>query len=265
MTITEPVSRDAYLRQTIEQAQQMLKTLPEGRVSYKRGNLWVYQGPEKLSVLHSPQDQLLRELVLRSYLEKVIRSANQELNARTRYRKNRPSVKIEDIYDTLSLHRQELIQPIVPSTQQRIQNWLNQPYPLRNTIPIGDSFPTGVPSCPYVRSKSEIWEVQGMDREGLVFLYEFPLTLIDRRGRKKTIYPDFTILNLNDFTVIYWEHFGKMDSVNYLSDFKDKQELYAYNGIFGSRLYQTFEFSGRPLTMTEVNATIADIKRRAGY
>lgn len=63
---------------------------------------------------------------------------------------------------------------------------------------------------------------------------------------------------------MYWEHFGRMDDPKYLSDFKAKQELYARNGILGARLYQTFELSNRPLTMNEVDAVIADIKKVGG-
>lgn len=258
-------SRDRYLRETIQHAERVLQSLPEGKVNHQKGNIWRYSGPEDFCSLHGPDNQLLEELILRSYLEKLLRAAEQELKARGRFFKNQPAIKMEEVYDGLSEYRKQIIEPFIPTPQQKIDEWLNQTYPSHNPIPLTDKFPTGVAACPYVRSKSEIVEVQRMTEEGMAFLYEFPLDLVDMQGRVKTIYPDFTILNRKTWKVVYWEHWGRMSNTNYLETFKDKQELYAKNGIFGSKLYQTFEFSGRPLTLLEVDAAIADLKKICGW
>lgn len=257
-------TREEYLLDIIRLAEQKLWELPEGRVRHKTGNVWRYTGPANLKILKGPDNNLLNSLVLRAYLKKLIQAAEQELSAITRYDQKCPALKMEDVYDCLPECRKELITPLVPTQEQMVSEWLHQPYPSHNPIPLTDKFPTGVASCPYVRSKSEIMEVQGMDDREVAFLYEFPLTLIDSQGGVVTIYPDFTILNKKTQEVFYWEHYGKMDDPDYLFSFKNKQELYACNGILGSQLYQTFETYKRPLTMYEVNAVIDDIKRRGG-
>lgn len=256
-------TREQFLAKTIQRAERKLLKLPKGRVSHQKGNTWKYRGPEKITVLHD-DDPLLQDLIFRAYLERLVRAAEQELGARNKYFDSCPAVKMEGVFDNLSEYRQAIIEPFVPSPQQFVENWQNQSYPLHNPIPLDDKFPTGVDYCPYVRSKSEILEVRGMDKKGVIFLYEFPLTLMDAYDLPVTIYPDFTILNQRTHTVMYWEHFGRMDDQKYLSDFKAKQELYARNGILGARLYQTFELSNRPLTMNEVDAVIADIKKVGG-
>lgn len=257
-------NRDEYLREVIQDAERQLMRLPKGRVSYQRGDTWVYKGPEKIRRITGPNDPLLRDLILRSYLEKLCRAANQELYARGKFEQHIPQVKMEEVYDRLSDHRKQIIQPFIPTPQQYIDDWLHRPYPSHNPVPLNRDFPTGVPSCPYVRSKSEVLEVQGLTAEDMAFLYEFPLMLATPSGGRKTIYPDFTILNKTTHKVLYWEHFGQMDSPSYLSQFKFKQELYAYNGIYGSQLYQTFEYSSKPLTKFEIDAVIADLKTIAG-
>lgn len=257
-------TREQFLKDTIQTAEGKLAELPDGKVNHQKGNIWTYNGPKNIRILRSPDSVLLQELIMRAYLEKLIRAANQELRAEMKYQKNLPAITAEEVYNHLTECRKVLISPLVPTPQQYIDNWLHQPYPSHNPIPLTRDFPTGVPSCPYVRSKSEIMEVQRMDEGGLVFLYEFPLVLNGIRWGTKTIYPDFTILNRKTHAIYYWEHFGRMDDPRYLGDFKSKQELYAYNGIFGSQLYQTFEFGGKPLTLHEVDAVIADIKRRGG-
>lgn len=258
-------SREQFLEATIQRAETQLRRLPEGRVSYHQGGIWDYKGPDKSVKTLRKTDPLLADLIQRSYLEKLIRTGTRELKARTGFRKAHPELKIEEVFDQLSDQRKEIIQPLVPTPAQFAEQWQNQPYPSRNPVPLDDKFPTGVSHCPFVRSKSELLEVQQMDAQGVIFLYEFPLVLTDLHGLKKTVYPDFTILVQKTHNVLYWEHFGRIDDPEYLAAFKDKQELYAANGIFGSKLYQTFEYSNRPLTMLEINAAVADIKRLTAW
>lgn len=257
-------TRAQVLQDIIVLAEDAMQGLPPGRVAHQRANFWRYKGPEKFKSLKGPDNPLLHDLVLRCYLEEVQKAAMQELDSIAKSEKAAPALKAEEIYDALSEYRRELIRPIVPSPQEYVDIWLDQPYPSHNPIPLDDKFPTGIPRCPYVRSKSEIWEVQGLSDQEVAFLYEFPLKLIDMHGIPRTIYPDFTILNRKTHELMYWEHFGKMDDPEYLANFKFKQQLYACNGILGSNLYQTFESSNDPLTMAEVKTVIRDIKRRGG-
>lgn len=257
-------TREQVLQGIITLVASELQGLPPGRVAHQRADFWRYKGPQNLKSLKGPDNQLLHDLVLRCYLEDVQKAALQELNSILNYQKTAPVLRAEQIYDALSEYRRELIRPIVPSPREYVDNWLDQPYPSHNPIPLDDKYPTGVSRCPYVRSKSEIWEVQGLSDQGVAFLYEFPLKLMDMHGIPRTVYPDFTILNQKTHELIYWEHFGKMDDPEYLANVRFKQQLYACNDIYGSSLIQTFESSSDPLTMAEVKAVIRDIKKRGG-
>jgi len=81
------------------------------------------------------------------------------------------------------------------------------------------------------RSKSEALIAELLHEAGIPFFYESRLVLYDEWGEKHFYYPDFTI-ELPDGRIIYWEHFGRMDS----SDYRDKNykrlSVYHYNDIF---------------------------------
>ena len=74
-----------------------------------------------------------------------------------------------------------------------------------------------------VRSKSEviIANILYQNREHILYKYERPLEIVEN-GRKKTIYPDFTIINKNTGKITYWEHAGRMDDPYYANDFVKK-------------------------------------------
>ncbi len=68
-----------------------------------------------------------------------------------------------------------------------------------------------------VRSKSESIIASQLEINNIPFRYEAALQLDSR-----VFYPDFTILNPQDNKVIYWEHFGMIDDVEYARN-KDKK------------------------------------------
>lgn len=87
---------------------------------------------------------------------------------------------------------------------------------------------------------------------GIPFRYEAALWLDD-----KVYYPDFTILHQETAKIIYWEHFGLMDSPSYRSKAFEKMETYIKNGIFPmDNLLMTYEFGENPLDIEWVDALI---------
>ena len=62
-----------------------------------------------------------------------------------------------------------------------------------------------------VRSKSEAIIAELLDANGLKFKYEVKL-----KTRDKSFSPDFAILRADDNKIIYWEHFGMLNSEKYL-------------------------------------------------
>ena len=103
-----------------------------------------------------------------------------------------------------------------------------------------------------VRSKSEAFIYTSLTTNRIPFRYEGALHL-----GKKTYYPDFTIRHPRTGEVIYWEHFGKMDSREYARKTFAKLEQYQYFGIIPSvNLIITFETKEHPLSIEEVENII---------
>ena len=67
-------------------------------------------------------------------------------------------------------------------------------------------------------------------KKGIPFFYECKLILYDEYGNSHVLYPDFKIL-LPDGSVIYWEHFGRMDIAAYRERNYKKLGIYHYNDI----------------------------------
>lgn len=81
------------------------------------------------------------------------------------------------------------------------------------------------------RSKSEAMIADLLYKAGIPFRYEARLVLYDEWGEKHVYYPDFTI-ELPDGSVMYWEHFGRMDLPDYRQKNFKRLANYHYNGIY---------------------------------
>ena len=81
------------------------------------------------------------------------------------------------------------------------------------------------------RSKSEALIAELLHNAGISFYYESRLVLRDEWGEKHFFYPDFTI-ELPDVRVIYWEHFGRMDSADYRQKNYKRLAIYHDNDIY---------------------------------
>ena len=81
------------------------------------------------------------------------------------------------------------------------------------------------------RSKSEAMIAEMLHKAGIPFFYESKLVLHDEWGEPHYYYPDFTIV-LPDGRVIYWEHFGRMDSSEYRDKNYKKLAVYHFNDIY---------------------------------
>ena len=73
----------------------------------------------------------------------------------------------------------------------------------------------------------------------------------------KTIYPDFTILDVKNRRVKYWEHRGMMDNMNYSSHAVYRIKDYLRNGIYiGDNLIISEESKEFPLGTNEIEQLI---------
>ena len=117
-----------------------------------------------------------------------------------------------------------LQEELYPSLQNRptdteVRAWIEQPYdpcPYHPEQKIHCS-PGGV----WVRSKSELLIETELEHYIIPHRYECPLQMED-----DLVYPDFTILRVSDWKVLYWEHLGMMDNEEYAAS--NMQKLFKY-------------------------------------
>jgi len=77
-----------------------------------------------------------------------------------------------------------------------------------------------------MRSKNEVYIASRLDHHGLIYRSDCPTGI---PGLYRI--PDFTILRKRDYKIIYWEHMGMMDDLEYRIDNKRKIEDYEKFGI----------------------------------
>lgn len=228
------------LEQIFEKAKVRLKDAPQGklRLSSCRENVQYYhctQGARKNgSYIPKEQMELIRRLAQKSYDEKIIRLADKRLSRVRKLLKDYD--EIANVYQREHVERQKLIDPVEPTWEQQIAQWLNERYQ-------GKEFQEGTAVIltqkgERVRSKSEKILADYFFQNNIPYKYERPLYL---KGAG-TVYPDFTCLSRKTRKEIYWEHDGKMDDPVYARSAVRKIQAYEENGIYpGENLILTFE------------------------
>lgn len=104
-----------------------------------------------------------------------------------------------------------------------------------------------------VRSKSEKIIADELYRRGIPYHYEKPLVL-DDRGRKVVLHPDFTTMNVTNGRTAYLEHLGLMNQPEYCQNVARKLSLFERNGLLlGRDVLLLHESSSEPLNIRILN------------
>lgn len=228
------------LEQILRKTKDRLADAPQGtlRLSSCRENVQYYhctQGDRKNGT-YIPKEQmdLIRRLAQKSYDEKIISLADKRLSRVRRLAKDYD--EIANVYQREHVERQKLIDPVEPTWEQQIEQWIAQKYQ-------GKEFQEGTAVIltqkgERVRSKSEKILADYFYQNNIPYKYEMPLYL---KGTGM-VYPDFTFLSRRTRKEIYWEHDGRMDDPVYARSAVRKIQAYEENGIYpGENLILTFE------------------------
>ena len=246
-------NRAEYLRKTIEIKKEGLFAAPEGslRIAGGQGHPRYYHktttGDKTGRYLKTSERKTAVLLAQKDYDRRVIRSAEAELKILQRLIANYESGVAEDVYSKLNPARRALVTPILLPDDQFVKNWLAQQYE-------GLGFEEGAPefyadSGLRVRSKSEIGIANKYGELQIPMLFERPLKL---KGWK-TVYPDFTLLNVRLRKEFIHEHLGKMDDPEYAEENVAKINAYEKNGYYpGKNLILTFETKGNPFDVRKI-------------
>lgn len=238
-----------------------LETLPEGRLHCKRKNhtLQYYRWDKKhKKQIYIPQKnhKLVFELKYRRMLEEAIVTIEQNLKVQGKilrqYKSYHPAAlmsRLGEVYQDMPelLYHPELQDPNKDGRENyQLKKWENE----RNQpTTFGMNF----------RTKSEAIIAELIHVAKIPFLSEAKLLLKDEFGRTKVKYPDFTFFPPGR-GVLYWEHFGRMDSQQYRDDNFEKLSLYHYNDILPpDNLIITMERKDGSLDIAGINRIITGI------
>lgn len=238
------LQEEEHLSVIIERTKDSLTNAPEGklRLSQSKKQVQYYRtkknGRYNGSYIPKADYELARQLAQKDYDEKILACAEKRRKQIQRITADYKDDEIEQIFLKQHVQRQKMINPVEPTWEQKVQEWMEEKYdPLE--------FQEGTPVIysdrgERVRSKTERTIADFLFHNQIPYKYECPLYL---QGYG-IVYPDFTILSRKKNKVVYWEHDGKMDDPTYAVNAIKKIQSYEDNGIvMGDNLILTFETS----------------------
>lgn len=192
--------------------------------------LRTYLARNKISIVYA--------LAQKEYNQLVKKALTKELSAVSALVEILQNSNPSAVYDNLSPTRQSLVSPLQKTKESLIQEfYLNYPGN-QNPYPMDITYQTEQGTC--VRSKSEKIIGDLLERNNIPYVYEAKIQL--KNG--ESVYPDFLLFNSSTNQIFLYEHFGKMDDLEYQSKTLNKIMIYQQNGYwFGENLLYSFESS----------------------
>ena len=219
------------------------------RISKRGNSIEFYQITETGDTLghYIPRSKLklAQQFAKKDYNARLIKLLEKEINALQNYLLQTENCRaIQNLYNTLNIHRRQLVTPVTLPDAQYIQKWQAVEW-------TGRTFAEGTPELfttkgERVRSKSEVQIADALNRHEIAYRYEYPLHL--KNGI--TVHPDFLCLNVRTRQEFYWEHFGMMDNPDYAENAVLKLHDYSKNNLHpGKNLIITMETAAQPLNL----------------
>ncbi|MBQ3162982.1 MAG: hypothetical protein IJC02_00335 [Lachnospiraceae bacterium] len=250
------VEEQKRLETIIMKVKNRLKDAPTGtlRLSKSHHQLQYYRCTKEKKTgiyINKKNIGIARQLAQKTYDEKVLKLAEKRLSQIYKITKDYEENEIEELFFKERVERQELIEPVEPTWEQKMKEWKTREYK-------GKGFRDDTPIIltergERVRSKSEKILADYFYRNGIEYKYECPLYL----NGIGTIYPDFTFLSSKTGEEMYWEHNGKVDDPVYARNMVKKILAYESNGIFqGEKLILTFETEQTILNSSKIEQLV---------
>lgn len=244
------------LKETINSLKKRPSKVPKeltGRLKVdgkKRGTQFYYIEGKQKNYFSNKQKKLIQAMIQEDYNRRAIDALEKELTIIRRFLKQWRKVRAENIYTKMVNARKELVWPLTLPAPLFASEWQALPF---------KSNPTFLESAVYqtlkgekVRSKSEVLIADALYHHGIPYHYESQIQLHNR-----SIYPDFTCINLRTRQQYIWEHFGMMDDMAYLTKNIAKLEAYQQGGFFiGHKLIISMETKEFPLTPQKITGII---------
>ncbi|OUN91728.1 hypothetical protein [Blautia sp. An46] len=238
------------LEKILQKTTERLKDAPQGRLRLSTNKKWtqyyhcVPGGKQSGEYIAKTNEKLISGLAQKDYDKKILKLTERRLSQIRKITGDYDEKEIEKIFLKEHMTRQKLIEPVEPTWEQQLKDWISETYK-------GKEFQEGTPLIltergERVRSKSEKILADFFCRKRIPYKYEHPLYL----KHFGTVYPDFTFLSKRTRQEIYWEHDGRMDDPIYAQNAVRKIQAYEENDIYpGERLILTFETERTALDM----------------
>lgn len=259
--------REIYIEKLIRRKEVALETAPPGYLRIKHKGNKDYcdhvikekgrvASQKYLQVGNADDMKLARSVAQKTYDEKVLARAEKEYEVLQKTLAYYDAGVPEDIYGEMPKARQQLITPIRMTDSEYANQWQKKQYAKKKIKEGAQVFETK--RGEKVRSKSEVFIADELYYRGIPYRYEYPVELTNHvTGEKYTVHPDFMVLAMKSRKVYLWEHFGKMDDSDYVSDNMAKLIDYEMAGYhLGESLILTYETMRDPLTPARVVRTI---------
>ncbi|MBR3436199.1 MAG: hypothetical protein IKG97_00435 [Lachnospiraceae bacterium] len=244
-------------RKLVRKLEKLLIKCPEGKIEMTttkgRPKFFLVQNGTR-QYLRKNESRLVQGLLEKSYYQDLMRKTRKNQRALEYFIKNYDPSAQADTYAKMHFQRKRFVTPLVEPDEELKERWLEEHKTMAaahpNPFPIINEFVTM--NGEKVRSKSEKIIADLLYRLGIPYVYECPL-----QTGSGTLYPDFTILNMQTRETWYWEHRGRMDSSDYAEDTIRKFHRYSQAGIFpGRNLILSEETSSFPLRIEDVELMI---------
>lgn len=264
--ILNPDTLTVKLKERLQELQNVLNIKLKSQRNQPEGHLRIdySNNGHKIQYFHrtNPKDfkgiyikksniSLARKLAQKDYDLKIIKEVRRQIKALEEYISSSEN-KITKLYSSLSISRQELVEPVTLTDKQFIEQWQDISWQGRSFEEKSDLI---TDRLEMVRSKSELIIANTLNRKGIPYRYEYPLQL--RQG--KIFHPDFLCLNVRTRKEIYWEHFGMLDIPEYAENAVHKLKLFNENDILlGKNLIITTESRLTPISSSQIEKVIKE-------
>lgn len=254
------------LNQVVEMVKQRLINVPEGHLRVREWNgktEYYYRNRMAKDTMESrsngrylrKQEMVLaKSIAQRDYDTMVMNNAEERIQAIEKFLRTYEKTSLKQLYQDTIPGRRNLIEAEIISDEEYIRQWQEVSYNGKGFDDEENEIITE--RGERVRSKSEKIIADKLYALGILYRYEYPLTLA---GGVRT-YPDFTILKMPEREEVYLEHFGMMDDADYVDGVMYKLSIYEKNKIYlGVNLFITHETRKNPLNTRALDGMLRNL------
>lgn len=202
--------------------------------------------------LKAGQEKTKKKYATKKYYKELLKRIENEIKKLRKAQSDFVKDSVISTYRNISPAVIRLINPINIDNETFVKMWEEEIYE-------GLEFDKNDTSSFYsdrnerMRSKSELLIANTLNSRNIPYKYECPQSLAN--GQK--IYPDFTILDVKNRKVKYWEHLGRMGDMSYISKNLWKLEEYKKLNIrMGINLFITYENGTNAIRTEDIICTI---------